>query len=161
MIEYESIGCYKHKPGSKMIVLEGTDPQVLDGNYKHRADAIEKCALAAMKNDYLAFAVQDGGLCLGTCHSWGICVISQGGISQDCKSDGKGGSRAINVYAVGSIEGVIHVYRLLKRSELYRAGLWLSLSRLVGIYERMTDIALNSTVHAGSFNKAIKTNEKQ
>ena len=92
-----------------MIVLEGSDPQVLDGNYKLRADAIEKCALAAMKKRYNAFAVQDGGLCLATCYSHHVCVFPQDGISQECKSDGKGGSRAIHVYIVGSIEGVIHV----------------------------------------------------
>ena len=98
-IDYVSLGCYKHGPGSMMTVLE--DPEVLDGNYKLRADAVGKCALAASKRGYNVFAAQDGGLCLvGD-------SFNKYGISQDCKSDGKGGPEAINVYIIGGIQGKI------------------------------------------------------
>ena len=88
-----------------MIVLEGKDAGVLDGNYKLRADAIRKCALAAMKKGYEVFAVQDGGSCLVDTHPPSFNAY---GISQDCKSDGKGGSGAIHVYIFGGIKGMIH-----------------------------------------------------
>ena len=87
-----------------MTVLEGIDPQVLDGDYKLRKDAIEKCSLAAIKRRYEAFAVQDGGLCLvsNTLNP----SFNTFGISQDCKSDGKGGPEANHVYIIGGVKGM-------------------------------------------------------
>ena len=85
--------------------MEGTDPDVLDGNYKLRTDAIEKCALAAMMKGYVVFAVQDGGLCLVSRFSSANPAFNKYGISQDCKGDGKGGSGANHVYLMGGIQG--------------------------------------------------------
>ncbi|XP_078364951.1 uncharacterized protein LOC144649338 [Oculina patagonica] len=99
-IEYESLGCYKHKPGAKMTVVEEEDAAILDGNYTLRTDAISKCAMAAMKRKEELFAVHDGGLCLV-----GFYGFNQYGISQDCKSDGKGGPGARHVYVIGSVQG--------------------------------------------------------
>ena len=89
-----------------MTVLEGTDPEVLDGNYTLRTDAIEKCALAALKKVYDVFVVQDGGLCLVS--STQIPTFNKYGISQDCKSDGKGASGAGHVYIIGGVKGTIN-----------------------------------------------------
>ncbi|XP_078364950.1 uncharacterized protein LOC144649337 [Oculina patagonica] len=99
-IEYDSIGCYKHNP--KMTVLEGKDPDVLDGNYTLRTDAINKCALAAMKRIYEVFAVHDGGSCLVDYTS--NPKFNKYGMSEDCKSDGKGGSGASHVYVIGGTQ---------------------------------------------------------
>ena len=87
-----------------MNVLEGQDPDVLDGNYKLRADALEKCALPAMKIGYDVFAIHDGGQCLVS--DTVRPTFNKHGISQDCKSDGKGGSGA-NVYIIAGIQGII------------------------------------------------------
>lgn len=102
-IEYKSLGCYQYN--KRMTVLEGQDPDMLDGDYKLRADAIEKCALAAIKLRYAVFAIHDGGSCLAsdTVHP----TFNKFGISQDCKSDGKGGPGATHVYVPGSIQGML------------------------------------------------------
>ena len=89
-----------------MTVLEGEDPDVLDGNYKLRTDAIGKCALAAMKRQYEVFAVHDGGECLVSGSFFP--TFNKYGISQDCESDGKGGSGASHVYIIGGIQGMGH-----------------------------------------------------
>ena len=87
-----------------MTVLEGKDPEVLDGYYKFRTDAVGKCALAAKKRRSEMFAVQDGGLCLMNFYMYPI--FNKYGISRDCKSDGKGGPGANEVYiSGGGIEG--------------------------------------------------------
>ena len=87
-----------------MTVLEGKDPDVLDGDYKQRTDAIEKCALAAIKKRYAVFVIHDGGLCL--VRGAGYHSFNKFGISQDCKSDGKGAARAHHVYVIGGVQGM-------------------------------------------------------
>ncbi|KAL9974750.1 hypothetical protein ACROYT_G011832 [Oculina patagonica] len=82
--------------------MKGKDPDVLDGNYTLRTDAINKCALAAMKRRYEVFAVHDGGLCLVDYTA--SPTFNKFGISEDCKSDGKGGSGASHVYVIGGIQ---------------------------------------------------------
>ena len=42
--------------------LEGTDP-ILDGDYKTREDAVNKCYQVAEKRGFQVFAVQNGGQC--------------------------------------------------------------------------------------------------
>jgi len=85
-----------------MTVLK--DPDVLDGDYKQRTDAIDKCALAAVKKRYDAFAIHEGGSCLvgETFH----LTFNKYGISQDCKSDGKGAAGASHVYLPSGVEGM-------------------------------------------------------
>ena len=94
-----------------MTVLEGKDTEVLDGDYKLRTDAVEKCALAAMKREYEAFAVQDGGLCLvsDTLRP----SFNTFGISHGCASDGKGGPSANHVYIIGGVKGITHFLNYL------------------------------------------------
>ena len=87
-----------------MTVLEGEDPDVLDGDYKLRADAIEKCALVALKIGYIVFAIHDGGSCLVS--ESVDPTFNKYGILQDCKSDGKGASEASHVYLTSGIEGM-------------------------------------------------------
>ena len=87
-----------------MTVLEGREPDVLDGDYKLRTDAIEKCALAAMIKQYVVFAIYNGGSCLVS--SSVFPTFNKLGISKDCKSDGKGAPGAHHVYVVGSIQGM-------------------------------------------------------
>lgn len=104
-IEYQSLGCYKYIPqNSGLAPLEGKDPDVLDGNYKLRTDAIEKCALAAMKTRNNVFAIQDGGKCLVS--TTRTPTFIKHGISQDCKSDGKGASGASHVYLTFGTKGM-------------------------------------------------------
>ena len=88
-----------------MTVLEGTDRDVLDGDYKLRTNAIEKCALAVLKIGYMFFAIHDGGSCLvsGSAEP----TFNKFGISQDCQSDGKGASGAHHVYVIGGIQGML------------------------------------------------------
>ena len=89
----------------KMTVLEGTDPDVLDGDYKIRTDAIAKCALAALKIGYVVFVIHDGGSCLAS--GAGDPSFNKFGISQDCKSDGKGALGAHHVYVTGGVQGML------------------------------------------------------
>ena len=103
-----------------MTVLEGKDPDVLDGDYKLRTDAIEKCALAAMKKRYPVFAIHDGGSCLV---SESIApTFNKYGISQDCKRDGKGAPEASHVYLTSGIEGMLR-YGTTLNITVQRAGL--------------------------------------
>ncbi|XP_078364962.1 uncharacterized protein LOC144649346 [Oculina patagonica] len=115
-LEYDSIGCYKHNP--KMTSLEGKDPDVLDGNYTLRTDAISKCALAALKKEYEVFAVHDGGLCLADYAVYP--TFNKYGISQDCKSDGKGGTGASHVYVIGGIQAITSRTEPSGRSGCYK-----------------------------------------
>ena len=103
--EYESLGCYKYKLNMGMTVLEGEDPDVLDGDYKLRTKSIKKCALAAMKKRYGVFALFDDGACLGGRIQYP--KFNTYGISQDCKSNGKGASAAIYVYLTSGTEGML------------------------------------------------------
>ena len=103
--EYKSLGCYKYKPNMGMTVLEGEDPDVLDGDYKLRTNAIEKCELVAMKKRYGVFAIHDGGACLVSRIQ--DPKFNKYGISQDCKSDGKGASGASHVYLTSGTEGML------------------------------------------------------
>ena len=89
-----------------MIVLEREDPDVLNGDYKLRTDAIKKCALAALKIGYIVFAVHDGGSCLASPGTYNP-IFNKFGISKDCKSDGRGASRAHHVYVTGGIQGML------------------------------------------------------
>ncbi|XP_066027384.1 uncharacterized protein [Pocillopora verrucosa] len=98
-IPYTQLGCYKND--TNMLDIEQMDPDVLDGDYKLRKDAIGKCKLAAIKRRSEVFAIQDGGKCLITRNSFR--VFDGNGILQDCKSDGKGGPGTSNAYVIGKI----------------------------------------------------------
>ena len=104
-------GCYKDLPVRAMEILEGKD-HLLDGNYTTRKNAIEKCDVVGRGRGYPIVGIQDGGMCVG---SPTLKDFNKYGISHDCKSDGKGGPWATEVYALTSEEGrLVHVRGLLK-----------------------------------------------
>ena len=85
--------------------MEGSDVLLKD-SYSQRNDAIQKCAVAAMSRGYKTFALQDGGMCVGSSNAHK--VYGKYGKSQDCKNDGKGGSWANEVYHLtGTMEGTV------------------------------------------------------
>ncbi|PFX26527.1 Uncharacterized protein CXorf38-like [Stylophora pistillata] len=95
MKEYEVVGCYKDKQDRAIETLEGKD-SILDGAYNSRAKPIAKCALAAMRQGYSMFAVQNGGWCAATATA--LQTFNEYGKSTGCKADGEGGPWANNVY---------------------------------------------------------------
>ncbi len=101
-MEYESVGCYKDSNERAIESVDGIShydfsaPYLLWRDYKKRNQAIQKCALFAKLHGYKMFAVQDCGQCLTspTAH----LTYNKYGESQDCKSNGKGGPWANQVY---------------------------------------------------------------
>ena len=62
LIDYTGVGCYRDTTDRAIPTLEDTD-SVLDGGvffYRSRQNAIVKCAVAARKRGFPAFAVQNG-----------------------------------------------------------------------------------------------------
>ena len=98
LIDYTSVGCFKDTADRAIPTLEDTD-SVLDGGaflYQGRQNAIVKCAVAARKRGFPAFALQDGGWCAASADV--LETFNKYGKSSDCKNDGKGGGYANNVY---------------------------------------------------------------
>ena len=98
LIDYSSVGCYRDTLPRAIPTLEDTD-SVLDGGfffYQRRQNAIVKCAVAARKRGFAAFALQDGGWCAASANA--LETFNKYGRSSDCKNDGKGGPLANNVY---------------------------------------------------------------
>lgn len=91
------MGCYKDTADRAISTLEGADP-VLDGSYKSRQKAVEKCAVAARRKGFHLFAVQDGGWCVA--NATAEKTFNKYGKSNDCKNDGEGGGWANNVYMI-------------------------------------------------------------
>lgn len=60
------MGCYRDDSTIRAVPdLERTDP-VLDGNYRVRQSAVEKCAIVARKRGFRMFAIQHHGQCLSS-----------------------------------------------------------------------------------------------
>ena len=96
-------GCYKDLPVRAMESLEGQD-HLLDGNYKSRKNAVQKCLLVGRGRGYAVVGIQDGGMCVGST----LRAFSKYGISHDCKSDGKGGPWASEVHEIiGGAQGTL------------------------------------------------------
>lgn len=98
LIDYTGVGCYKDTEYRAIPTLEDTD-SVLDGGvffYQRRQNAIVKCAVAARKRGFPAFALQDGGWCAAS--SEALETFNKYGNSSDCQNDGRGGPFANNVY---------------------------------------------------------------
>ena len=70
----------------------------MDGNYQARKDSIEKCYKAAKKRGFQIFAVQNGGWCASSATAGQ--TFNKYGKSAACKSDGKGGPWANQVYYI-------------------------------------------------------------
>ena len=94
---YVSAGCWKDSLPRAITSIEGRHP-ALDGHYKSRQNAVQKCYQAAVHLGYSVFAVQDGGQCfssIGAGHR-----LAKYGASVKCLGDGKGGPLANQVYTV-------------------------------------------------------------
>ena len=96
-MEYSSVGCYADKPHRAIQTLEGRDPIAVE-NYDVRTRAIEKCALAARRKGFTMFAVQYGGQCMTSATA--EKTFNRYGESNQCNTNGKGGSWANNVYII-------------------------------------------------------------
>ena len=70
----------------------------MDGSYQARQDSIEKCYKAAKKRGFHIFAVQNGGWCASSATAGE--TFNKYGTSTACKSDGKGGPWANQVYYI-------------------------------------------------------------
>ena len=77
--------------------LEGKS-SFLDGHYKSRTNAIEKCFQAALANDWEIFALQDGGQCFGSSNP-SHKYKKHGKANTGCSS-GKGGALQNQVYLI-------------------------------------------------------------
>ncbi len=94
---YETIGCFQDRDSHAVPTLEEQD-SILDGSYKARQHAIEKCYQVAKKRGFHLFAVQDGGWCVTSASA--SKTFDKYGKSSACKSDGKGGPGANQVYYI-------------------------------------------------------------
>ncbi|XP_078695320.1 uncharacterized protein LOC144924223 isoform X2 [Branchiostoma floridae x Branchiostoma belcheri] len=94
---YVSLGCWKDAGDRAIPLLEGTDPR-LDGQYRERENAIEKCFQVAASRGFPVFSVQHGGQCFGSAD--GLSTYMKHGPSSDCAADGKGASWANQVYQI-------------------------------------------------------------
>ena len=92
------MGCFKDLPVRAMEILEGQD-HLLDGNYKSRKNAMEKCVLVGRGREYDVVGIQDGGMCVGSAK---VRDFNKYGISRDCRSDGKGGPWASEVHVLST-----------------------------------------------------------
>ncbi len=91
--------------------MEGRDALLKDSHLQ-RNDSIQKCALAAKVRGYQTFALQDGGMCVGSPRAHK--TFGKYGKSQDCKNDGKGGPWANQVYnLIGTMEGTVILILIL------------------------------------------------
>ena len=97
--ELEDLGCWKDTSDRAIPTLEGQD-DILDGSYKSREDAIEKCRQAAESRGFTIFAVQDGGWCASSADA--ESTYQKYGASDKCGADGEGGGWSNQVYRIGS-----------------------------------------------------------
>ena len=93
---YTNIGCWKDDPERAIQILEGKY-DTLDGDYKKRENAIEKCFQVAVKRGFKYFAVQNGGQCFASEDAGPR--YSMYGKADTCR-DGKGASWANDVYII-------------------------------------------------------------
>lgn len=94
---YIHFGCWKDSIPRALSSFEGTSP-TLDGNYKNRERAFQKCFELTKSLGYKIFGVQDGGQCF-------ISTLPDDsyktyGTSNECLSDGEGGPMANDIYKI-------------------------------------------------------------
>jgi len=105
--EYETLGCFKDNGNRAIPTLEGKD-DILDGSYRARRDAINKCYKAAKKRGFKVFALQHGGWCASSATA--EKTFDKYGISSNCGKDGEGGPWANQVYYIkGTFFGYINL----------------------------------------------------
>ncbi|XP_035695381.1 uncharacterized protein LOC118429108 [Branchiostoma floridae] len=95
--KYFTLGCWKDTSSRAITIVEGSDSR-LDGQYSRRQDAINKCYEVAKAKGNAVFSVQNGGQC-GT-SSNAQSTYYKFGRSTACKTDGKGGGWANQVYRI-------------------------------------------------------------
>ena len=110
-MEYESAGCFKDDSSERAI--ESVDGKyhpdfpsssLLVNDYKTRTKAVQKCAVFAKLQGYKTFGIQDGGMCVTSASAHK--TYNKYGESRDCKSDGKGGLWANQVYRFSERKGI-------------------------------------------------------
>ena len=94
---YVHLGCWKDSIPRALPSFEGTSP-TLDGHYKRRERAFQKCFELAKSLNHKIFAVQDGGQCFISSESEDSYKTY--GTSTECLSDGEGGPLANDVYQI-------------------------------------------------------------
>ena len=94
---YVHLGCWKDSIPRALPSFEGTSP-TLDGHYKRRERAFQKCFELAKSLNHKIFAVQDGGQCFASKNAKAEAL--KYGESPNCKDDGKGGPLASAVYEI-------------------------------------------------------------
>ncbi|KAK3753635.1 hypothetical protein QZH41_014739 [Actinostola sp. cb2023] len=93
------LGCYRDHGNRAIPSLEGKD-RLLNGPYRSRRYAIEKCALAAARRGWKYFAVQAGGWCASSPTAGR--TYNKYGRYNTCRN-GKGGPWGNDVYALQGI----------------------------------------------------------
>ncbi|KAI8494559.1 hypothetical protein Bbelb_277850 [Branchiostoma belcheri] len=93
---YHSLGCWKDHSSRAIPTLEGLDSR-LEGSYRTRSNAVEKCYQAAKSRSFAVFAVQHGGQCYGSAD--GHNTYFKYGRSTACQA-GDGGTWANDVYRI-------------------------------------------------------------
>ncbi|XP_078693720.1 uncharacterized protein LOC144923227 [Branchiostoma floridae x Branchiostoma belcheri] len=99
---YHSLGCWKDHSSRAIPTLEGLDSR-LEGSYRTRSNAVEKCYQAAKSRSFAVFAVQHGGQCYGSAD--GHNTYFKYGRSTACQA-GDGGTWANDVYRITTRTGV-------------------------------------------------------
>nr|XP_039269634.1 uncharacterized protein LOC120344464 [Styela clava] len=99
--DYMYIGCYKEETpwqGNLIVTpVEGRFPTVTEF-YRHRTNAIEKCAKVAWCLGYRVFVLQDGGWCATSANAHK--VYGKYGSSTACAQDGEGAGGTNAVYMI-------------------------------------------------------------
>jgi len=96
---YIHLGCWEDSLPRALLSFEGTSP-TLDGNYKNRERAFQKCFELTKSLGYKIFGVQDGGQCFISTLTLSDESYKTYGPSNECLSDGEGGPMANDVYKV-------------------------------------------------------------
>nr|XP_002120085.1 uncharacterized protein LOC100178911 [Ciona intestinalis] len=93
-----SLGCWTDVTLSRAIpTMEGTDP-TLSGSYRHRTDAIQKCARVALARNYEVFGIENSGWCASSANA--RSTYKKYGNSTNCAANGEGGMFALQVYEI-------------------------------------------------------------
>ena len=99
--DYEARGCWKDGANRIFQNLEGQS-SFLNGGYKARSNAIQKCFQAALEKDWELFALQDGGQCFGSSNP--SLNYKKLGKAEGRKCvDGKGGPMVNQVYEISKL----------------------------------------------------------
>merc|ERR1712020_577820 len=103
---YRTLGCWKDAIPRVFPTLEGNGNVsfVLDGHYKTRKNAVQKCYKAALSLGMHIFAVQDGGQCFGS-NVDASFPYQKNGPPTACLKNGEGGPMANEVYK--TVDGFI------------------------------------------------------